>query len=64
MKDFLGQELQIGDDVVFMQINYRNFLRGKIKKLSDKKATISHRQAGRSGHEQSIQFYDQIIKIS
>ena len=61
-KDFLGNELQVGDRVVFMQINYRNFLVGTIKKLSPKKATITHDKTNICS-TQSIQFYDQIIKI-
>jgi hypothetical protein len=57
-KDFLGKELSVGDDVVFMQIGYRNFLTGTIHKLNKVKATISH------GDKKTIQFYSQIIKIT
>jgi hypothetical protein len=61
-KDFLGNELNIGDKVVFMQIGYRGLMEGVITKLSEKKATISHDKTNTCRTE-SIQFYSQIIKI-
>jgi hypothetical protein len=42
MTDFLGKELQIGDEVVFMQLKYRNLLRGKIIAMSKIKIQIKH----------------------
>lgn len=59
--DFVGNELFEGDNVIFMQVNYRNFIKGKIIKLSPKKATIEYNFDRRI--EKAIQFYDQIIKI-
>lgn len=29
-KDFLGNELQVGDDVILIEQGYRNFIKGKI----------------------------------
>ena len=40
--DYFGRVLDVGDEVVFMQIKYRTLVRGHIVKLSDKKATIEH----------------------
>jgi hypothetical protein len=61
-KDFLGQELSIGDEVVFMQIKYRSFLTGWVVSMSEKKAKISHEKTN-IGSTVSLQFYDQLIKI-
>jgi len=55
--DFLGNELNVDDEVVFMQTNYRNLCKGIIKKLGEKKATIFN------GTENKYQFYCQIIKV-
>ncbi len=61
-KDFLGSELNIGDEVVFMQIHYRGLMKGKIKSLSNKKAVIEHEMTNLCSTESS-QFHDQLIKI-
>lgn len=36
MKDFLGNEIQIGDPIVFMELGYRNLVKGKIIKITEK----------------------------
>lgn len=61
-KDYLGNELFVGDEVAFMQIHYRGLMKGTIKSLSPKKATIIHERTN-LGSTKSIQFHDQIIKI-
>jgi hypothetical protein len=60
--DFLGNELNIGDNVVFMQIKYRGLMKGVIKKLTPMKAVITHNMTNVCTTE-SIQWHDQIIKI-
>ena len=60
-KDYLGRELNIGDEVVFMQISYRGLMKGKIKSLSPKMAVISHEQTNLGGTE-SRQYHSQIIR--
>ena len=60
--DFLGNEVNIGDEVVFMQLQYRSLMKGKIIKMTNKKVYISHEQTNTCSKE-SIQRYDQIIKI-
>jgi len=62
-KDYLGRELFVGDEVVFMQIRYRGLMKGVIKSLSKLKATITHERTN-VGSVESIQFQDQIIKIT
>ncbi len=61
--DFLGKELNVGDHVVFMQKNYRNFLKGEIISMSEKKATIKHDKTNTCSTE-TIQFFGQLIKIN
>jgi hypothetical protein len=61
--DFLGKRIDVGDTVVFMQINYRGLVRGVIKKLTPKKAVIIHDRLNVGGTE-STQFHDQMIVIS
>lgn len=61
-KDYLGNGLFVGDEVVFMQIRYRVLMKGTIKALSPKKAAITHERTN-VGATESIQFHDQIIKI-
>lgn len=66
MTDFLGKELAVGDDVAFMQVRYRNLLRGKIAKISPVKATISFVTKDWKGNEcvrRTFQESNQIIKI-
>ena len=61
-KDFLGKEINIGDTVVFMQLKYRNLMKGVIASLSNKKAKILHEKTNTCSTE-SIQFHDQMIVI-
>lgn len=42
MKDFLGNELNIGDEVVYMCLGYRSLNKGFINKMSAKTIWISH----------------------
>jgi len=60
--DFLGKVLKVGDEVVFMQIRYRNLMRGTILKMNEKKATIEHLTTN-TYKTKSIQFYNQIIRV-
>ena len=59
--DFLGRKLEIGDNVVFMRINYRSLRTGKIKSMGKKKATIAVDQT--NINRTNVQFFDQLIKI-
>lgn len=60
--DYLENELQIGDIVVFMQIGYRGLMKGKIVSLSKQKATIAHEPTN-TYRRKSTQFHKQMIKI-
>lgn len=61
-RDFLGSVLNIGDEVVFMQIHYRGLMIGRITSMSEKKATLRHDRTN-TYKAKSIQFYNQILKI-
>jgi peroxiredoxin len=61
-RDFLNNELQVGDEVVFMRVKYRGLMRGTIKRLSEKTALIVHEKTNLCTTE-TKQFHDQIIKI-
>ena len=61
-RDYLGKELNIGDEVVFMQIGYRGLMKGIITFMSNQKAAIEHEPTN-TYRTKSIQFYNQIIKI-
>ena len=63
MEDYLGNKLHIEDTVVFMQIGYRGLMKGKIAKMSRMKATLTHEMTNTCRTE-SVQFYDQMIKIA
>ena len=61
-KDFLGKELRVGDNVVFMEIKYRNFKKAVITKLTPQKAYISFEN--HYGWEREVlQFHNQLIRI-
>jgi len=42
MKDFFGQELQVGDSVAFMEPQYRNMTHGKILKITPKMMLLEY----------------------
>lgn len=61
-EDYLGNELNVGDTVVFMQIGYRGLMKGEIVSLSRHKAKIKHEMTNTCRTE-SMQWHDQMIKI-
>lgn len=63
-KDFLGQELLVGDEVAYMLVGYRDFRRGVISKINEKKLTISRKLSAYPFLEKVQQFHNQVIKIN
>ena len=59
--DILGQEIKIGDEVMYMEIKHRDFIRGIIISLAPKSALISTEKTYIAGRRQ---FYTQIINIT
>ena len=62
MKDFLGNELNVGDDVVIMQKSYRNFIKGKIIRITTCTVIVQHAKTN-VGDTETKQTGDQVIKI-
>lgn len=62
MKDFLGNELQVGDNVVFVQLGYRNLCKGVISKMTPKTIMITHTMTNTCSTE-TKQFPNQVVKI-
>ncbi len=60
--DYLGNEINVGDKVVFCQLNYRNFFTGRISKITDKMVVIDHERTN-TGSTQTKQYPSQVIKI-
>lgn len=58
--DYLGNELEIGDEVVYMKVGYRWFEDGVVAALGDKKVTITPTSVDEP--EKVLQFYYQVIK--
>ena len=61
-QDYFGNNLYIGDKVVFMQVGYREFIRGTLISGGKVKGTIApeDREHCRAHY---IQFYKQMIKV-
>ena len=56
--DFLGNVLNIDDEIVFMKLNYRSLARGIVKRITEKTVLID------DGSSDGVrQFHDQVIKI-
>lgn len=62
MKDFLGVDMAVGDDVCFVQVGYRNLMIGTIIKATDKTIIIEHERTN-TGSTKSKQFHGQVTKI-
>lgn len=61
MKDFLGQPLAIGDDVVFIQPGYRSLMRGRIYAKTPTSWRVEY--SGRGFPETLLQTGKQLVKI-
>ena len=61
-RDFLGNELNIDDQVVFVQLGYRNLLKGVIKRITPKMVIIEHGRTNVGGRE-TKQYHEQVVKI-
>lgn len=65
MKDFLGNDLEIGDEVVFMFLTYRSLGKGRIVKFTPKTILIEHQHPNLSNYTtKTKQFPNQVIKIN
>jgi len=62
-KDFLGNDIHVGDKVAFMQLKYRNLITGTVVKITPKTLLIEHPKTNVCSTE-SKQFHDQVIVIT
>lgn len=70
-KDFVGNELKVGDNVAFIHRHYRELRKGIILKLSPTQATILDiaeqgtdiKRNNRMGYGKTCRSYDAIVKI-
>lgn len=60
--DFLGQLIQVGSKVVFVQLGYRNLLTGVVIKITPKTLLIKHPKTN-IGSTESRQCHDQVIVV-
>lgn len=60
MKDFLGNELNIGDEVVFITPGYRDYTKGKILYFTSQFVRIESDKIHKKGIKQTP---NQLIKI-
>ena len=61
MKDFLGKELQIGDSVVVVVPNYREFVLEQVVAFTPKKVRVVY--DNRDGKQDLIQDPYQLVKV-
>lgn len=68
MKDYIGQELKVGDKVVFVRQHYTSLAKGTIVKFTPKAAKIRFEDEDKdffnSDKALHIKFSAQIIKVS
>lgn len=66
MKDYIGNKLDIGDEVIFVAPGYRSFAKGKISKITAKTVFIDYLNTWNyaNGHPSEVkQSGSQIIKV-
>ncbi len=61
MKDYLDQELAVGDFVIFMQQHYRKFGLAKVTKFTKTKVRVKW---GESQWSELLQAPDQLVKVT
>lgn len=61
--DFLGNEIEVGDQVVFMQLKYRNLMKGEVVKITDQKVKIKHEPTN-TFRTHTMQDFNQVVKIN
>ena len=59
-RDFLNQELNLGDYVIFMRQHYREFGMGKIIKFTPQKVRVKY---GNHDWLELLQTADQLVKV-
>lgn len=60
MTDFLGQELNVGDEVVYMRIDSRSLSKAEVASVGKKMVTLWIRKPD----IKTRQFHNQVVKIN
>lgn len=66
MKDFLGNELKVGDKVVCLEKDYKNLIHATVVKLTEKTIFVEFTRRAFPGVDRTEtvkRFSDQVIKI-
>lgn len=63
MKDFLGNEIQVGDRVIHCGGRYKNLSRGIVIKVTPKTVTIETNHQSNLGRDTFKATSDQIVKM-
>jgi len=61
MKDFLGQELKIGDDVIIITPNCRDFTLAKVVKFTTKNVRVAYGDL--DGNIELLQHSRQLVRV-
>lgn len=61
MKDFIGNEVHVGDKVVCIEKDYKNLIPGEIVKLTPKAMKVKYGEGWRE--DVVLRYPDQVVKI-
>lgn len=61
MKDFLGNELNVGDEVVCIELNYKNLKRATVVRITPKTIFVTYNKWGLATEVK--RYSDQVVKI-
>lgn len=63
MEDYLGNEVQVGDEVAYVEPRYSNLRKGTVKKINPKSITIQMREEDvRFSKDWVVRYPDQFVK--
>lgn len=61
MRDFLGNELNVGDKVVCIELDYKNLKKATITKITPKTIFVEYSKWGKM--QEVKRYSDQVVKI-
>ena len=61
--DFLGRELCVGDEVVFMMVSYRELIRANVTKVTAHKVALEWRRGDSDRATRTTQLHSQVVRI-
>ena len=63
MIDFLGKEVQVGDEVIIVEPHYHNLIRGLIVKFTPKGVKVNYRPFARSYDKETFVGNGGFVKV-